>query len=413
MVKAEIYDMIVKKVMEDFYNLSKEESNLYRLVCDKCQYSKKRISKAGRVLASEKITLDEGKDAMKVLNGWRAVHAKPLELLTSELRCSISGAIIVQRLKRLDSILGKLKRFPDMDLYRMQDLGGCRVIVDSIDQLYETVEHFKSEDKLCTLKREYDYVQRPKSSGYRSYHLVYKFDDEGANGILLEVQFRTKLEHVWATAIEVMEIYTKSSLKSSMGDKDLLRFFVLMSSIIALREGTPTVPETSSEYSELVKEIRLLNDKMCVLTKLRAISSAITKVNEKKIVYGELGYYVLRLDYEERLLTIYYFRKSELDAAIETYNEFEAVGRSGSDTVLIAAESLDTVCAAYPNYFVDIKEFLSIVEEVVASSVQAMLFSAVAKVRADTSIKGVATVGEIDGILGAYEFDCELKWYEE
>lgn len=362
MTSIEKYDMIVENVMEDFYNAEKQELGV-------SAYSKKQISKAGRILSNEENPLEEKENAIQVLNWWRAAHAKPLELLASELRDSFPEAIVVQRLKRVDSILGKLKRFPDMDLYRMQDLGGSRVIVDSIDQLYEMVEYFKSKCILCTLKREYDYVQAPKSSGYRSYHLVYKFDDDEDRGMLLEVQFRTKLEHVWATAIEVMGIYTKSALKSSIGDKDLLRFFVLMSSVMALREGTPTVSETPSEYGELAKEIKLLEGKMQILAKLRAISSALTKIDEKKIIYGELGYYVLRLSYKDRLLNIHYFRKSELNAAIEVYNRFEAADTGDSDTVLIAADSLDVVSAAYPNYFVDIKKFLGIVEEVVADGV--------------------------------------------
>ena len=54
--------------------------------------------------------------------------------------------------------------------------------------------------------------------------------------MLIEVQFRTKLQHTWATAVEMMGIYTKSNLKSSQGNKDILRFFLLVSSIFAMIE---------------------------------------------------------------------------------------------------------------------------------------------------------------------------------
>ena len=43
--------------------------------------------------------------------------------------------------------------------------------------------------------------------------------------MFIEVQFRTKLQHMWATAVEMMGIYTNSNLKSSQGDYDILRFF--------------------------------------------------------------------------------------------------------------------------------------------------------------------------------------------
>lgn len=50
-----------------------------------------------------------------------------------------------------------------MSLYRMQDLGGCRVIVNSIDQVYEAVEKYKTSRIRHILKREYDYIQNPKN----------------------------------------------------------------------------------------------------------------------------------------------------------------------------------------------------------------------------------------------------------
>ena len=62
--------------------------------------------------------------------------------------------------------------------------------------------------------------------------------------MLIEIQFRTKLQHIWATAVEMMGIYTKSNLKSSKGNKDVLRFFVLVSSIFAKMENMPICSDT-------------------------------------------------------------------------------------------------------------------------------------------------------------------------
>ena len=64
-------------------------------------------------------------------------------VICSNLRKRNPDAIVVQRLKRLESIMGKLERFPDMNLYRMQDLGGCRVILDTIEQVYDSVCNYK------------------------------------------------------------------------------------------------------------------------------------------------------------------------------------------------------------------------------------------------------------------------------
>lgn len=108
-------------------------------------------------------------------------------------------------------------------------------------------------------KRENDYIQNPKESGYRSYHMVYQFqsddNDTYNKNILIEIQFRTKLQHIWATAVEMMGIFTKSKLKSSIGDEDILRFFVLISSLFAQREETPICPNTSDNTKDIINEV--------------------------------------------------------------------------------------------------------------------------------------------------------------
>lgn len=148
----------------------------------------------------------------------------------------------------------------------MQDIDGCRVIVDTVAQVYEAVDRYKNSRIRHILKREYDYIQNPKKSGYRSYHMVYQFQSDKKEtynkNMLIEIQFRTKLQHTWATAVEMMGIYTKSNLKSSQGDKDTLRFFTLVSSLFAIREGMPVCPDTSRWTDELISEIMQIDKKI-------------------------------------------------------------------------------------------------------------------------------------------------------
>lgn len=44
-------------------------------------------------------------------------------------------AEVTQRLKRSQTILDKLRREPTLDLSRMQDVGGCRAVVETKDDL--------------------------------------------------------------------------------------------------------------------------------------------------------------------------------------------------------------------------------------------------------------------------------------
>lgn len=66
--------------------------------------------------------------------GFRREHAHPLTLVTVGPRQFLEsvepGAAVGQRLKRMDRILEKLVRFPEMKLARMQDVGGCRRQLD-------------------------------------------------------------------------------------------------------------------------------------------------------------------------------------------------------------------------------------------------------------------------------------------
>ena len=220
MKPKDMYDIIIENTIKDWKNSMDYQNK--RELWEVPKYSKKQIDKAGKIIADSNSSTEEEKEALNILNNWRSSHAYPLQVITNNLRRNNSNAIVVQRLKRLDSIAGKLKRFPEMSLYRMQDLGGCRVIVDTIDQVYISLEKYKSSRIRHILKRENDYIQNPKISGYRSYHIVYQFhsdDKETYNkNMLIEIQFRTHLQHIWATALETMGIYTKTALKASMGE---------------------------------------------------------------------------------------------------------------------------------------------------------------------------------------------------
>lgn len=331
------------------------------------KYSKSEINKAGKIITDPSSSQLERNNALAILNNWRSSHAYPLQVMASNLRIRNPHAIVVQRLKRLESITGKLSRFQEMSLYRMQDLGGCRVILDSIDQVYKSIDKYRSSRIRHILKREYDYIQNPKASGYRSYHMVYQFQSDKKetynNNILIEIQFRTKLQHIWATAVEMMGIYTKSNLKSSQGDKSVLRFFVLVSSIFAKIENMPICPDTVDDYNILVSEIKKIDKETNIVSMLSALSVAINHVNNNDQLKKN-GYYVLQLNYKRKILRIHSFSKSQVEVATRAYNKIEGLNNQDLDVVLVSATSFDTLKAAYPNYFTDISEFVDMMRRI-------------------------------------------------
>ena len=104
------------------------------------------------------------------------------ELLKSGIKViSISG-----RTKHLYSLYQKLKRH-DMDINKIYDLAGIRIIVPELANCYETlgIVHKKYRPLVGRIK---DYISLPKPNHYQSIHTTIF----GPEGKFLEVQIRTK-----------------------------------------------------------------------------------------------------------------------------------------------------------------------------------------------------------------------------
>ncbi len=175
--------------------------------------SKKKVQKAGKKLAKDDTSIEEFNNAMATLR-------------SKVKRLGFKAPIIAQRLKRTPSIIRKLQRFPSMSLASMQDIGGIRIVLSSIDDVYKLhddiiknsgrskhepllppYDYIKSKHE--PLLPPYDYIKQPKQDGYRSLHQVFKYKSEQyseLNGLQIELQIRTKLQHAWATAVETLGI---------------------------------------------------------------------------------------------------------------------------------------------------------------------------------------------------------------
>ena len=333
------------------------------------EYTKRQINEAGNVIRNEHASARELVDALAVIDNWRAAHAYPLHVIYIHLRRMAGtreNVLVVERLKRLDSIIGKLSREGGMDLWRMQDLGGCRVVLPTVDDVYRFADSFMKSRIRHEYKRTYDYIATPKRSGYRSLHLVYQYysdkTDTYNRNMLIEVQIRTHLQHLWATALETMGLFTKQALKAGQGDEYIKRFFILVSSLFALREGYPVVPDTLADEKELISEIEQINDQHHVLETLNAIRIAVQHEDDE--VRDKKGYYLLILNYNTHRLRIRSYSPSQFDEAETVYSQIEKDRQtSGIDAVLVRAKSFKELKSAYPNYFSDIGEFYQLITD--------------------------------------------------
>ena len=349
----------------------------------KPEHAKSRIDWAGEVLASDLASAENALAALQIVNNWRAVHGYPLQAIKMTLKKRAQrvcpSAVIAQRLKRLPSIVLKLAQNKQagyhMKLSQMQDIGGCRAIVETVAEVSQVAQAFGEAAKKNPLRgsqfsKLFDYIGEPKPNGYRGVHLVYKFRSDSPahscyNDQRIEIQIRTKLQHYWATAVETYSAFSGQALKSNIGPADWKRFFVLVATAMAIREQCALVPGAPTSIPDLVAELRVLYSRLNVYGILSGWAAAM-KSTEKPPTEGfsKAVMFLLSIqvnEQEQKLeIRIWPFSKSEVAKANEEYAKLEK-DRPDVQAVLVSVDSVTALRAAYPNYFADTTEFLSFV----------------------------------------------------
>lgn len=113
---------------------------------------------------------------------------------------------IQMRIKTPDSIYKKLSgKGVEMTIANinsnLSDVAGIRVICSFVDDIYMLAECLERQDDIRVLQKK-DYIRSPKSSGYRSLHLIIEvpiYLTEEKEYMKVEVQFRTIAMDFWAS----------------------------------------------------------------------------------------------------------------------------------------------------------------------------------------------------------------------
>lgn len=332
------------------------------------KYSRKQISKAGEKLVTSKSENDI-EEALNLINNWRTNHLHPLVVLKNSLlrlltKNRIEPNLVSQRLKRLTSIEYKLDLNPSMGLGGMQDIGGYRAVLKDVKDLRKLNDALSSQKMAHKLEKVMDYVKNPKNTGYRSIHFIYTYSStkDIYDGLKLELQIRTKLQHNWATAVETAGIITKTSLKSNQGPDEWLDFFKIVSSLFALKEKLPLMDD-HSEFTMEELMIKCYNycEELNILTKLKAIRVSTNKIESDNFP-GD--YYLLNININEMFVNIQIFNKNQFEYATNEYLKLEkTINENENAVVLVSATSIKTLKKAYPSYFLDTSEFIQAIEK--------------------------------------------------
>ena len=174
-------------------------------------------------------------------------------------------------------------------------------------------------------------------------------------GRKIEVQIRTKLQHLWATTVEVIDVIENETLKTRPdgANEDWKRLLVIMSKFFAVEEGKDIMSD--AEHNEYKKELRELNDKLSVYQKLFSFQGALD-VAEIKQKSTASAYTILSYHEEKNLCWAFIFSKTDEEKALAKYAELEK--EESLNVLLIAGSDIKSIEKAYPNYIIDTREFL-------------------------------------------------------
>lgn len=215
--------------------------------------TKSQVDKAGsrirKFLRGDEISNEQIEHAFHVMDGFRAAHQYPLTKANNGLRSMIQterGQIEVsQRMKRFMTIIDKLQREPTLALSRMQDIGGCRAILNDVDEIRRVEARLRRRRPIAGYS---DYIARPRESGYRGVHVVVEYD-----GRCIEIQLRTRLMHLWAITVERQSALVGQNLKQD-GSHAVQKFMAAMSEAMAFDESGEKIPQ---DLLAAIQDLRL------------------------------------------------------------------------------------------------------------------------------------------------------------
>lgn len=214
-----------------------------------------------------------------------------------------------------------------------------------------------------------DYIAMPRESGYRGIHLIWRYESDKRaeyNDLKIEMQLRTSMQHAWATAVETVGTFLEEALKSSIGSPEWLRFFALMGTAIADREGTAPVPGTPLMKDDWSRELYHLARGLNVEHRLYGFSAAL-RIPELHAM-KDAAYFLLHLNRATQMVTVKDYTFGQLEEATNDYLEAEKdiLKNKNSDAVLVSVSSVAALRRAYPNYFADTNAFAQLVRDAVS-----------------------------------------------
>jgi ppGpp synthetase/RelA/SpoT-type nucleotidyltranferase len=194
--------------------------------------SKSQIDRLGDRLKTAQPTDDD----LRLLDEYRRSFAEAYDHVMAKIRDTGRQDSTGRRAKSTKSIVDKLRR-ESVRLSQVQDIAGCRIIVDDLD----------AQDRITAALTQLfegahvtDRRQEP-SHGYRAVHVIIRSSDHP-----VEVQVRTQLQHMWAELSEKMSDALGIALKYGGGPEAASSILTRLSEVVTKQEEVERRARTSA-----------------------------------------------------------------------------------------------------------------------------------------------------------------------
>lgn len=316
--------------------------------------TKGQINKIGKsLLTSIQNKTNPSEQDLLGLQQYRKEFKDPLKIASNELLRIMNlidnEGIVTYRVKRIESILSKIERQPDMDLARVNDIAGCRCILQNEKKVFQFLDELRKSTVLEIVKKSnsdgtskeylYDYINKPKSNGYKSIHVICKCLDKS-----IEIQIRDNTQHAWATLVEITDSIYKTEIKEKNDDKKtgLNEFLRLYS------KSKNLTPEERKIINKTLHKNKYLQKLSRTFSKnLVSIRKDWCEVEDSP---GNFYLFELPKNNKPKFQVFDDFSTAE-DAYFDSFTN--EVNQNGSNIVMAYVQNKDfaTVSKAYANYF--------------------------------------------------------------
>jgi putative GTP pyrophosphokinase len=180
---------------------------------------------------------------VELLDEFRRSFGAAYDFVLGKIREELQIDVTGRPAKTILSIVSKLRR-ETIRLSQMQDIAGCRIVVDNIG---------KQDIVLANLQDKFpgsDVVDRRlhPSHSYRAVHIIVHI-----YGKTIEIQLRTRLQHMWAELSEKWSD-TDPALKYGGGKTSVQDLLKQVSDLVKENERLERHPQISKDAANRLRE---------------------------------------------------------------------------------------------------------------------------------------------------------------